>query len=80
MHFNIFIDTGEFTLGGVVYMLTNDHPRSSPSCCPRFPLKASRPSVRPNKEVAQALGAGELVWNLTVCEKQETSVIAALLT
>ncbi|CAM9300357.1 unnamed protein product, partial [Scytosiphon promiscuus] len=41
---------------------------------------SARPTVRPNKDVAQGLGAGELVWNLTLCEKQETMVIATLLT
>lgn len=48
--------------------------------CPRVGYQSARPTVRPNKDVAQGLGAGELVWNLTVCEKQETMVIAALLT
>ncbi|CAN0262486.1 unnamed protein product [Laminaria digitata] len=41
---------------------------------------SARPAVQPSKDVAQALGAGELVWNLTVCEKEETAVIATLLT
>ncbi|CAM9172725.1 unnamed protein product, partial [Ectocarpus sp. 6 AP-2014] len=40
---------------------------------------SARPAVRPNKDVAQSLGGGELVWNLTACEKQETAVIASLL-
>ncbi|CAM9336472.1 unnamed protein product, partial [Pylaiella littoralis] len=41
---------------------------------------SARPAVRPNKDVAQGLGSGELVWNLTVCEKPETAVVASLLT
>lgn len=36
--------------------------------------------MRPDKDVAQGLGRGELVWNLTACEKKETMVIATLLT
>lgn len=44
------------------------------------PQKSARPTVRPNKDVAQSLGGGELVWNLTACEKQDTAVIASLLT
>ncbi|CAM9361056.1 unnamed protein product, partial [Ectocarpus sp. 12 AP-2014] len=40
---------------------------------------SARPAVRPNKDVAQSLGGGELVWNLTACEKQETAIIASLL-
>ncbi|CAN0262752.1 unnamed protein product, partial [Ascophyllum nodosum] len=39
----------------------------------------SRPMVRPDKNVAQGLAAGELVWDLTISEKSETVIIAALL-
>ncbi|CAM9582639.1 unnamed protein product, partial [Choristocarpus tenellus] len=41
---------------------------------------ASRVSIRPAKDVVQGLGRGELIWDLTtVCDKQETVIIAQLL-
>lgn len=46
---------------------------------PTLSPQASRPSVRPSKDLAQGLGAGEIVWDLTASDKQETLVIAALL-
>lgn len=69
-------------VGGVAILrqrFAND--RSVDDALSRLPREqASRSPVRPNKDLALGLGAGELVWNLAACDKEDSQVVAALIT